>query len=70
MNCPFCGEKLVCPTCGDPDEMPPYVCPGCHAVAGEPCALWCPDRAIEEDRERRREETELYGEQDEDQDDD
>lgn len=43
------------PTAGE-DEAP-YVCPGCHAVA-EPCAPGCVDAAIEERREREREECE------------
>jgi hypothetical protein len=66
-HCPLCGQKLVCPTCGDPDEIPPYVCPGCHAINGEPCAAWCPDRAIEEDAERRRDE--IYDDDEETDDD-
>lgn len=30
----------------------PFVCPGCHAVGGERCAGYCPDAAIEAERER------------------
>jgi hypothetical protein len=32
----------------------PYVCPGCYAVGGEPCAPRCIDVEIERDRERDR----------------
>jgi hypothetical protein len=28
----------------------PYVCPGCYAVGGEPCAPGCIDASIEEAR--------------------
>ena len=34
----------------------PYVCPGCYAIGGEPCAAYCPDAAIERERQREREE--------------
>lgn len=33
----------------------PYVCPGCFAFNGEPCAGYCPDAAIEREREERLE---------------
>lgn len=30
---------------------PPYVCPGCHAIGGEPCLPGCIDAEIEAERE-------------------
>lgn len=35
----------------DDFETGPYVCPGCYAVGGEPCAPDCIDAAIERERE-------------------
>jgi hypothetical protein len=35
---------------------PPYVCPGCHAVGGEPCAADCVDARLEREREESDEE--------------
>ena len=32
-------------------EFGPYVCPGCYAVGGEPCAAYCIDAEIERERE-------------------
>ena len=36
----------------DYDEGP-YVCPGCYAMGAEPHAGYCPDAAIEREREER-----------------
>jgi hypothetical protein len=41
-----------------------YVCPGCHAVGGERCAPGCIDAEIE----REREDEQLYGPRDEEED--
>lgn len=46
------GHGHVYPTRDDadaarPDPDPPYVCPGCHAVAPERCATGCRDAEIE-----------------------
>lgn len=35
------------------EDERPYVCPGCHAVCGERCAPWCPDAAMDREREER-----------------
>lgn len=43
-------------------DAAPYVCPGCYAVGEETCASWCPDAAIERDRE----ELDMYGNEEED----
>jgi hypothetical protein len=37
--------------CEPMDDDEPYVCPGCYAVGGEPCALDCIDAEIRRDRE-------------------
>lgn len=54
------SAKRACPECSAPIDAdghcwcnPPFVCPGCYAVGGEPCAGYCPDAAIERDREER-----------------
>lgn len=39
---------------------PPFVCPGCYAVGDEPCAPWCPDHQMEQEREDAL----LYGDHD------
>lgn len=44
------------------EEDPPYVCPGCYAVGGDPCAPGCIDAEIE----REREEALTYGDPDRD----
>lgn len=44
------------------EDVTPYVCPGCYAFAGEPCAAFCPDFAIEQQRERDRELRDMYPE--------
>ena len=36
------------------EEDIPYVCPGCYAIGAEPHAGYCPDAAIERDREDER----------------
>jgi hypothetical protein len=36
----------------------PYVCPGCHAVGGEPCAPGCIDAELARER-REREDYEI-----------
>lgn len=42
----------TCELCGNwPCICGPYVCPGCYAVGGEPCAPYCIDAAIERDME-------------------
>lgn len=67
--CGACGSTSLkrtpsgyrCSACGAPwdgSEAPEasravYVCPGCHAVDGEPCAPGCIDAAIEAAREER-----------------
>ena len=38
------------PTEGDMEDAP-FVCPGCYAIGGEPCAPDCVDAAIERERE-------------------
>lgn len=43
----------------------PYVCPGCHAVGGEPCAPGCIDAEIAE-RDRYEDGREAYGEEPDD----
>ena len=43
------------------EESRPYVCPGCYAVNGRPCAPDCVDAEIERDRERAEEERDMYG---------
>lgn len=44
---------------------PPYVCPGCHAVAPERCLPGCIDAEIEEDHRRDIEQGD-YGDRDDD----
>jgi hypothetical protein len=36
------------------EDEGPYVCPGCYAVGGEPCAAYCVDAEIERERENDR----------------
>lgn len=45
------------------EEARPYVCGGCYAIGGERCAEWCPDLAIECQREHDRETWEMYGDE-------
>ena len=51
-----------------PDDFDagPYVCPGCFAVGGEPCAPGCVDAAIERDHEEALERGDYYFDEDED----
>jgi hypothetical protein len=46
-RCPHCELTLDRCNC-DPG---PYVCPGCHAIGGEPCAPGCIDAELERQRE-------------------
>jgi hypothetical protein len=48
----------------DLDSMP-FVCPGCYGLDGEH-AGYCPDAAIERDREERRDLDHLYDEEEPD----
>jgi Fe-S-cluster-containing hydrogenase component 2 len=56
--CPSCGGIGGCePRCLasaivlDAYDSAPFVCPGCYAVGEEQCAGYCPDAAIERERE-------------------
>lgn len=49
-----CGHSRPCGGCAD---CPPYVCPGCYAVGGEPHGAGC----IDGERERKQIEREIYG---------
>lgn len=51
---PFLEEKLPWLF-----EAEPYVCPGCYAIDKEPCAEYCPDAAIADDRLRELEDQAL-----------
>ena len=44
----------------------PYVCPGCHAVGGEPCAADCIDAEMELEREEERDFGPFYDPNDDD----
>jgi hypothetical protein len=48
----------------------PFVCPGCFALGGAPCAEGCPDAAMERDREDARDGFYQLGDERFDEDDD
>jgi hypothetical protein len=45
------------------EEDAPYVCPGCYAVGGEPCAPGCIDDEIRQERERASDDEDYFGEE-------
>jgi hypothetical protein len=53
----------------DDRDVSPYVCPGCYAVGGEPCAPGCIDAEIEREHREAIERGDYDDRYDDDQDD-